>query len=241
MSDLKTLIKELKDATTLVNTDLSGTDFKTRPGREMAKNQAALKINDLREEYKESLMKTVFTLFPIGKGSSKFSDLAKLEGGALVVDGEEFYTNLATRVQQTMGPSKTFGLTQFIVLSTALRNWGVENEVDVMALNFSVDTITPTLRDVINTVRNLVEKTNGQSLVKTYVEGQVVTQALEQEVDSKVVPVVILNTTQDEQPSLIGSLFRGRGLTIDTETHEVTEEFVTKTFKQIQKQLKGSN
>jgi hypothetical protein len=240
MTDLKTVVKELKESTRLANQDLTGAERSTRPGREMQKNQAALKVVELRKTYGDALKQSVFTLFPVGKNSSTFAQLATQVGGAVVVDGGEFYTNLGKRVQQTMGNSDNFGLTQFIVLNTALRSWGVENKVDVMALNFSTDTVTPTLNDVIDTVRKLIEKDNGQTLVKSYIEGQVITQALEQEVDSKVVPVVILNTTHNEQTSLIGSLFRGKGLTIETDNHEVNEDFVTKTFKQVQKQLKGN-
>lgn len=238
MSDLKTLIKELKETQKAANQDLASGDPRTLPGRTMARNAALEKVSKLEENYKAALLQSVFTLLPIGSNSGKFAELAN-EAGAVVVDGSEFYKTLAKRCQQTMG-ANVFGLTQFMALNTEVKNWAKSNKVDFTSLNFSTDLNTSNLNDIVNVVRELVEKDNGQRLVKTYIEGQVVTQSLEQEVDSKVVPVVILNTTQNEQASLIGTLFRGKGLTIETDNQEVNSEFITKTFQSVKKVLKGN-
>lgn len=240
MSDLKALIKELKETTKLAKADLSVVDPRTRPGHEMARNQAEAKLPELRKAYIDAFGQSVFVLLPTGKNAKTFGELAAQEGNAIVVDGSDFYKTLAARCQQTMGTSQMFGITQFITLRLHLSNWCRDNNVKMDDLSFTNDTVTNSSDEVLSKVRELVEKTNGQRLLKTYIEGQVVEQALNQEVDSKVVPVVILNTSQDEQASLIGTLFRGKGLTVDTENQEVKEEFVNKTFKQVQKILKGN-
>lgn len=240
MSDLKALIKELKDTTNLAKTELLGSDPRTRPGHEMARNQAIEKLPALRKAYMDAFGQNVFVLLPTGKNAKTFGELAQQEGGAIVVDSSVFYKSLAARCQQTMGVHQTFGVTQFVTLRTQLHTWCRENNVRMEDLNFANDTITKTSAEVYNKVKELVEKTNGQRLLKTYIEGQVVEQALNQEVDSKVVPVVILNTSEDEQASLIGTLFRGKGLIVETDNVEVKEEFVNKTFKQVQKILKGN-
>jgi len=240
MSDLKTLIKELKETTNLAKTELLGSDPRTRPGHEMARNQAMEKLPTLRKAYMDAFGQNVFVLLPTGKNANTFGELAVQEGGAIVVDGSEFYKNLAGRCLQTMGVHQTFGVTQFVTLRVQLHTWCRENNVRMEDLNFENDTVTKGLSEIVKKVRELVEKTNGQRLLKTYIEGQVVEQALNQEVDSKVVPVVILNTSEDEQASLIGTLFRGKGLIVETDNQEIKEEFINKTFKQVAKILKGN-
>lgn len=236
-NDLKTLAKQLRDTTAMANKDLStmAQDRDQRhlvPGHTMMKNQAIQALPEVRKAYREALANNVFVFAPQGANSAQFAEFAKAEGNAMVVDGGEFYTNLAKRVQETMGPTKTFGITQFLTLQQELKIWARDNDVLLQPLNFGNDTITPTLADVTNMVREIVEKSNGQSLIKTYIEDQVVTAAMNQEVDSKVVPVVILNADSHS------NYFRGKGLQVDTTTN-VTEEFVNKTFKQALKILKG--
>lgn len=239
-NDLKTLAKTLKDTTLAANRDLSeiaqNRDLAPMlPGHTMMKNQAIEKLPELRKQYREALTQNVFVFLPLGAGSDRFAEFAKSEGNAMVVDGSEFYTTLAKRCQETMGNTKTFGLTQFLTLQQELKVWARASDVNLQPLSFSFDTITPTLADVVKTVREIVEKSNGQSLIKSYIEEQVVTTAMNQEVDSKVVPVVILNAEDTQSHS---DYFRGKGLIVDTSTN-VTEEFVNKTFKQALKILKG--
>lgn len=236
MKDLKSVIKELKDVTKILQQDLEGGDPRTRPGREMLRNQSKEKLETLKKQYKESLNKSVFTIFTTGPKGEEFAKLAETYG-ALTVDGQEFYRNLAKRCEQTMGASRTYGLTQFLTLTSELRMWAQDVGLKFKDLELATDQQAGTTEAVLEIVKKSIEATNGSTLLKCYLENQVLNLALEQEADTKVVPVVVLNTT--EQESLIGTLFRGKGLTLDTNKSEVNEELVSKTFEQIKKLLKG--
>ncbi len=238
MSDLKTLIKDIKETTKQANMVIEGGDTRTRPGREMARNAASGKLEGLRDTYKSTLNKSVFTILPSGKGSKEFAKLAK-DFDALIVDGNEFYDTLAQRCQQTMGQRQTFGLTQFIALTAELRGFAKSNKIDFVTPVFTTDVQATDLEQVTEIVRDLVEKSIGQTPLKTYIEGQVLNLALEAEADTKVVPVVVLNIASKYQDSLIGTLFRGKGLQVDTNTKEVTPELIKQTFEQVKKLLKG--
>jgi len=238
MTDLKTLIKDIKETSKQANMEIEGGDHRTKPGREMLRNAALGRIEVLKDTYKTSLNKTAFTIMTNGKGGKKFGELAK-DFNALVIDGGEFYRTLAQRCQQTMGTRQTFGLTQFIHLTGELRNWSISNKIDFTPPIFSVDQQATDLAQVTEIVRDLIEKTNGQTPIRTYIEAQALNLALEQEVDTKVVPIVVLNVDIKNQDSLIGTLFRGKGLQVDLNEKEVTPELIKQTFEQVKKLLKG--
>lgn len=236
--ETKQLLKSLKDTEAIANQTVDG-DYRTRPGREAAKNQANFQLAGLRTEYLAALKNSVFTVLTDGKNQAHFAELAVAKG-ALAVDGSSYYQNLTTLCRKTMGRN-TFGLTQYMVVGTQMKLLA-----DLMGFKYEMPAYTqdheaPTTEDVVQSVRAIVEGAgNGFAFLKADIENQVLTLALKDEVDTKVVPVVVTNVAAKDHDNLISTLFRKKGLSVNTDK-EVTEETVIKTFESIKKQLKGNN
>ena len=240
-TDLKTLVKQVKELSRLATQGLEGVDPRMRPGRENQKRQAQDELGPLKTSYKQALNKAAVTIFVNGPGANQFAILAH-EAGAVVVDYADFYENLAKRCFAALGARQTFGLTQYTILISELRmlsdsqNWDFKFVHPTPLVN---EPPCSTLEQTVGIVKELVESVNGTNLVKRFLEDQALSGALKEELDSKVIPVVVLNSNKTEQESLIGTLFRGKGLTVDTDD-EVTQQTITKTFEQIKKLLKGN-
>jgi hypothetical protein len=237
MTELGKILEELHSTQKLAEADLENTDPRTRPGREMLKNQAVEKLNTVKAQAAEAVKKAAFTLCVNGPGAMNFALIAE-DKGAVVVDSSTLYKTLAQRCWLTIGPRKMFGFTQFSVLQSELRQWAKADKVEFKLETTGLDVPVDTFEDVVREVKKAIEASNGLSILKHDIETRALNLVLTEEVESKVVPVILLNTNENDQSSLIGTLFRGKGLTINTD-QEVTETTVTKTFEQIKKTLKG--
>lgn len=241
MSDLKSLIEEIKETQKAADFVLENAERATRPGLTAAKNAATAKLPNLKNSYKESLIKSSFMIITTGNLAQEFAELAK-KSGAVVVDCNKAYKSTVDRCEASLGRDRLFGLTQHQIVMSELRMIASEKDVQVKLPQPNLnDTKCDSKSDVENMVKNTIKSSNGLNLVKMDVEDQAVNQALELGLDSKVIPVVVLNAAPEEQQDLLNQLFRGKGLLLNTdEKEEVNQQLVVKTFEQIKKSLKGN-
>lgn len=240
MNNLKTLLKEYKETKALAEINLENTDPRFRPSREMLKTDAINKIDTFKSNLGKEFSKAAFSIFPSGPCQEEFAKLAA-DQGAIVVDANEMYAKLGQRCWETMGVSRSFSATQYSTLISELRMLAAELKIDFNLPTFVSSEYAPELDNVINTVKTLVETANQKNIVKVYIENQVYQKAIEEEIDGKVLPVVLLNVVPSEMQKLTVALFSGngvRGMSVETTSENVNEELITTTFKQISKLIK---
>lgn len=239
MSDLKTILKEYKQTYQLATDDLSKFDFRTRPGREMLKNQAVEKLDELKDKYLTELKRTVFLIFPTGSKAQAFAELAEVEN-AMVVDASAMYVSIATKLRQSM-TGTSFTVNQFFLMNEQLRTICETLEVDYKEPEWTNDLSFKTFEELVDIVRNFDEATNGQTIVKAFLENLISFTALQKESTTKVNVVVVLN--EKEPQKLANTLSNNKKfLEVNTDKEEVVDtNFVIKTFEQIKKIIKGTN
>jgi hypothetical protein len=236
---LKTLFKEYKETEKVALMNTEGVDFKTKPGREMLKASAQEKLKSLNSELQKEVTQSVFTVMVGGTGAQDLATLAAKNSDAIAVDANEVYQKLAERCLETMGSSKTFGITQFLALRFELTLLGTKFQKPFSLGDFKSDMYAPTSKDVSSVVESMVKSANGLNLAKAYIEDQTLTKVFENELDSKVIPVFVLNVKDEDQAELGGVLFRGKNISVNVSKEEVNQESVTSIFEQIKKNLKG--
>jgi hypothetical protein len=242
MSELKNLLKQIKTTEALAEMTLEGTDWRTLPGRTSQKAQAKVELEKLETQYKDMLSKSVVTILVTGKNSEKFASLSKVSQDCIVVDYLDFYKKVSVTVEASLSKSRMFGVTQHLLLMQRLGDFNRAYEILSNPPDMPVaDVYVATVNDVISEIANRIESANGLSVVKTYIEEDVAYQASIKEEFSKVVPVVILNAPASQHDEIIRALFKGKGVSVDTENVETDEKLIIKTFQQIQKNLKGNN
>lgn len=214
---------------------------RTRTGILSAIGAAKARLETLKTQYAEGVLYNGVAIFLYGPRdkTEQFEQSVANLGGAVVIDGSEMYQRIALPVERAIGRDRKFGVEQTSIMHRVLGE--VSNEVKVWisrALKLPTDVILPDAAATLAFVRNTVRAAVGDDLNATYLKTALAREALKIRYKDPVVPVLITNTTPEEAFGL-GLLFgKGRANIELTEADEINEEFIKKTFKNIQKNLK---
>lgn len=243
-STLEQLVTDIEQAEKTALIDADDPQYaRTRTGILSAIGAAKARLETLKNKYAEGVLTNGVAIFLYGPADKAEQFTAKVTelGGAVVVDGSEMYKRIAAVVEPAIGRDRRFGTTQAAIMHRVLGE--VSNEVKVWlsrAIKLPAEVILPDAAATLTFVRNAVRGTAGDELNAQYLKVALAREALKIRYKDPVVPVLITNTTSEEAFGL-GLLFgKGRANVELNETDEINEEFVKKTFKNIQKNLKNN-
>lgn len=231
------ILKELKVVKKSANLDIDVIPQHIRPGHEMAKREANEKLPRLFREYLDTVFKSARGLFPNGSedNTKQYVEVAKKEGGIVVVDGGEMYRNMAKQIEPSIGSSRDFGVTQLQLLMAMVRvisnDIGFQEPVPPTMTELRACT---TFEDLVEYVRILCERAMGNKLYVSYVTFKVADAALEADFAGKVLPVAITHTTSADRAVLASLFVANTSFNLD-DADEIDAKYVISTFKKVTK------
>ncbi|WNM70292.1 hypothetical protein [Myxococcus phage Mx1] len=239
---LKEIVKKLKEAQKCIDEDLSGWDPRTITGKRNQQQQARDEIDSLKKKYTDELPGHVFLVFVKGTQPASFLGLARQEG-ALVGDASEIYRTFAEGVRETQDKSQpSFSAFQSIRLVREMSSYAYDNMIRSMPLPSvsigDLDTLTPSLEDVVAVVRRSIRATSADDLNAFHLKKVLTEQGIQDGNDKKTIPVIIVNASDEEIQGLKEGLFPGaQSLVVDSKKQS-SEELVETIQKKILAVLK---
>jgi hypothetical protein len=239
--EVKKLLEEIELTENVANEDIAGWDPRTVIGKQMSKNQAATRLDVLRDQYRQALAEAAVGILLDASPDlqQEYAAFAEDEAGTITVDANEMYLQIGKRVFPSIGRDKLFTATQSALMFETIEEIAVHVQAP-LTLTAPVGTphnsIVQNEQECANLIRDTIRKAIGDGLLKLYIEKQVIEKALAVRYNSNVVPVVVVNATPAEVVGLEKALFMGRNFPVKL-TGNVSKESVLKSLRQIKKQI----
>jgi len=239
---IKKIVTELADAKTQSEVNLEAASYKLRPGLAVAKQDAANRLDSLKEEYRLQLGPRTATIFLHGTAAAQteFAELAVVEGGTLTVDSQEAYRLMAADVELTMGRGRQFGSTQVNILIRCLEDLGRAAGLSHMVVPRLMEVLTVQAgAPMVAVVKEIILTQVGESFNCHYIQARIMEMAMAAGYGEKILPVVLTGAEKEEAVYLQKNIFSGRGIRVGLD-EAVTPEEMKKSVLQAFDALKAA-
>jgi hypothetical protein len=240
---LEEILKRLDSAQKMANIDPDDPVYtKTRAGIEVAVRQAKEDLVRLRRDYERKVLETGVAIFLYGPADKAkvFGQLVSEMGEAVVIDASEIYTNIAKRIEPSLGHGRQLTAEHISMLHAALME--VAREVGVHLTRPAKLTrmeIIPDFESLVAYVRDELRGNFGDEMNAAYLQLALGREGLKIRYMGSTSPVIILNAVPDEAVGLGQAFGKGRA-NIEIGTDDtIDKEYIVKTFKNVQKQIKN--
>jgi len=227
---LSDILLDYQKATKLAAKDLDSVPEIVRPAHAVAIRGAKDSLPRLRHEYFERIMKNAYGFFVTGD-EEKGEQFAKIaaDSGAIVIDGDAIFKDVANRIQPTIGGRREFSVTQESHLNEALRELveatgheGKMNRVSIKELR-----VIATKEALVEYVRELITRYNATTPVQFRMQADITAQALLKNFAGKNLVVVIRGSVTNAP----AATFFKRVTKVDVDSvDEVNEKFARDTI-----------
>lgn len=201
---LELIIKEIKALTPLANEDVDAGPVETLSGRRGRKNQALIRLQDLREQYTKDLIRSALFIIVTGSKRNEFSELATNKSfGLFGADPETFYRDLADRVHPSLYQGSASPSNLFDVLGRHLEDKMSELGLsEYNQLIFRETYIQPmrNSEEFSQVIKKAINEQVGSEIVGVQAANTIVEKAIASGHSSKVTPIVL--NTGDEKFAL---------------------------------------
>jgi hypothetical protein len=199
---LLTQIQEHKD---LINQDLSLWDPATRPGKTGAQQEAKLNLPALENQYLYYLQEAALVMILRGDDVSQkgFAEIAAQEGNTITLDAGALYRKLSEGVEESLGYSREFGVTQISQVVDSIRDICLEIGIrETDRPRHMEQVVVLRQADIEAHVRKIVRASDNGFLNNMFMSRELLTQALAKRYTQAVVPVVIVGAEEEEIEAL---------------------------------------
>lgn len=234
----KETLEKLRTARTTADTPVAG-DFRTRPGREAARKQAAAQVPTLEQEFARQFKQIGFPVFVSGPGTEKFIKLAEDQAEIATVDFRKSTAAIREATRLSIGRNREFGPHNFAVLLREVRQLSADlGLTSIPAPGFEDTKVVTTDEDVEKVVDYYLNKYFATEVLGLAVEKAAVRSAETLSGDNaKAIPVVITGVPAAMVDTIASRIFNGKHVTV--EAPESTDaNTVLKAFKEIKHLLK---
>jgi hypothetical protein len=210
MRTLQEISKDLAEATASATMELDAVPYKNRAAAQTVIIQATEKLPKLLEEIKEVVVPNrLVGLFATGDTESTVRTALFLESnGGVVVDASKIYDDIADLIEPSYSKERIFCTTQYSLLIQGVRALASElGYLEVESPPFK-ETICKTREDTINHVRTTLRECGvGDMANRDMLSKQIIDTIVRDSVDSKQIPVLIVETSSVEERNAIAALF----------------------------------
>jgi hypothetical protein len=222
---LQELVKKLAETRKTAAIELESVEHRYRIGAATAKFEAQQELGRLEEAYKAEVRNNVVKVLFLGS-PERCAQALKESGvgqGAVVVEADAVYRYLARKVSVTLDArSRHFGTTQFARLVEEMADVGRDFELRDMAMPYLDANLmgapVATEQALVDLIRTAVRAGAKDDLVVMMAERTALDAVLAGAIDTRIVPVLVTNVTQEEGVGLSGGLFGTRPfIAIDVE------------------------
>lgn len=212
------------------------------PGRYAIKNSALQQYLELFKELRSKIPNFAGGIFVTGPKSVEFSEIAEDEGPVITLDTTEMYTIIAENWFKVVGGDQVFSLDCVMPFLDSLNSIKVQlgiSQIQNIDFNKFLGLSVKTKEDAINITREAIRGAVGDLLLIFYLNNKLTEKVVQEEWSLAVVPVVLLNATQEEREGELKTIFQNKTITAETtDQSEVTKNEVLIAFKQLNKKMK---
>lgn len=234
MNTFEKMLVTLEETIKTANLNPEDFNHRTRPGREVAVNQAKEALGPLKAQFTELLKASSLGIFVSGPGTANFAEVAGHEADTFTLDAEEVYRNISQTAIAALGHTRTFGVQQFSLMLQSLKHLATElgmNSIDSPQME---EKFCPTDEDVVEHVRNLVRNSSKDELNSLYLTRALMDKVVAVRYTNNTVPVVVLNAVEGEQEGLASLFGKGTQNVQLTGNNTIDKEYVLRTFQTFQ-------
>jgi len=257
---LDTILKEMKTLRQFADEDPDSGPAETMVGRRGRKQQAIIRLVDLRTEYAIDLKNSVVFIIAAGAKRAEFEQIATSEKfGFFSSDPESFYTDLANRIHPSLYTKNASPSNLFDILGRHLEDKMLELLGPMGSYNqliFREKYIAPvsTAQEFSQVIKTAINEQIGSEIVGVEALNSILDNAIKTGHTAKVTPIVL--STGDEKLAIqlasdLGRITQRvflvnagkaskdlRAVEESINLKEVTEDSVKATLDQIIKSLK---
>jgi hypothetical protein len=252
MEDFQKLIEEIKRqrefaADTLE--DATPQTINTRMGR---KRNAIYKLEDLYLQYRNLIRPKVFFIVAIGDQIDEFEKISNEISGLQAFDSDAFYNYLISKIDEKIFSSNLRNVYVIDVISRTLEDVAIEMGIrsyNQIIFNQKYDGETSSKEGALNLAKRVIEEQVGEEIASIFIIDRVVKFAFENDLESKVHPVLVKVSNEKNLQSLLSGLkILGNNSIIvsagksfvsgDIKIDEVNEKTVLEALKKIKKKIK---
>lgn len=196
-------IDELRAARVEAAVNLEDVPRQVRPSRSMSKQRAQEAIPGLVAEVVTATVPArLVGVFASGDADAVAAASAFLqENGGIVLDAAKLYRGITEYIEPSYG-DRVFRTTQYVRLTSALREVGDTLGLKLQAMPDYVEKICPTAADTEAHSRNLIRAALGDEVNLQSLRRAIVDAVVERDITSKRVPVLVLNADEGERAGL---------------------------------------
>lgn len=193
---LESLLKDIKVNKVLAEENLEGTPITTLGAKRGRKSRAIESLKNLKDAYKNELMRTAAFVVVVGPLKDEFVKST----GALTVDPESFYKDLARRVSKSVNFSKESIANSFNILSRHLEDvatdLGLVSYPQIVFKQKYQKTVK-TEAEFLELVKTIINDQVGAHIVGVHAVASIVDQAIA-EGHTKPMTPILLNTSDEK-------------------------------------------
>jgi hypothetical protein len=198
---LESIIKEIQSLRPVANEDVEGGPLNTLAGRRGRKNQALIRLKDLREEYIKNLIRSSMFIIVTGAKRNEFTALATGEAfGLFSADPEEFYKDLANRAPPTLYQQNASASNLFDILGRHLEDKMGElglSEYNQLIFREKYISNVKSANDFAGVLKVAINEQIGSEIVGIQAVNSIANDAITRGHGAKTTPIV-LNTGDDK-------------------------------------------
>lgn len=196
-------IKKIKDARAIVVKDLPA-DPRVWAGFQMAQAQAKRELPDFLDALAGEIQSVAVPVFVSGANALEFANEMAALSPAAVVNLDGIYKALHDAVAPSIGRDKTFNVTQFMLVVSALRQMAIENGLAAIEVpSFEGPEVVNTDEELDRVILKYADRAVGIELAANYAKTQAAEQAVSLITESvNVFPVFLLNANGSRQNAL---------------------------------------
>jgi hypothetical protein len=238
---MKELLAQYNAAKKIASEEIGG-DYRTRPGREMLRNQARSQLPELEKKLNTAFQKVGFPVFLDGPGVESFFKLASDVTDTVLVDFNQATHEIQSGVDAAMGHRfREFSPASFAVMLREIRQAASTlGLTSIPNINYDGVECLATKKEVAECVNRYIIKYLGAGFLAEILTKEALQQLLVKGCSNPVVPVLLTNVPVAVRDDVTPKLFQGKVLEVEAKT-DVTEKDVVAAFKKIQTIRKAAN
>ena len=186
---------------------------------------------DAKIRFAEFFPRVAFSVFIKGPGSNTLASLIEEQTESVTFDFSSMLNEITAPIQTQARDSKCFDVVEYGILCAQIRGWCDNYRIFVPPPAFTQAVYVADESGNVDPikVRDAAYSYLAQlpsDFFKAIVQARLSSMAAELPIDSSVVPVIITNVNDEMADKLNGSLFEGRGMTIEADDNPTTEDAI---------------
>jgi hypothetical protein len=234
MGKISDIVKQIESCNQTLELEIESIPWGHRPSVHIAKRKAEEKLVELKRDLKDVVIPgSLISVFATGDDQAVAATAELLlANGGVVLNGGKMYNDIVGTIEPSYGAERMFCTTQYGLLVKAISEMAQEFEYEEISPPPFREKMCKTRQDTFNHVVSILRECNvGPQLNKDFLTRQTLNDIIKGRIDSKLIPVLVVEPVTGLEGSLLHSLF---SKSIDFEFpvgFEPTAKKVTAIFK----------